>query len=98
MRVLVDRIWPPGLSREKAKVDLWLKDVALTEQLKNWFNDDPSKWEEFRIRYRVELAEKLEQIRFVRELTAKGTVTLVSANKNTEHNYAVVLRDYLEVP
>jgi uncharacterized protein YeaO (DUF488 family) len=98
MRILVDRLWPRGLSREKAKVDLWLKDVAPTEQLRNWFGHDPAKWEEFRIRYRVELAEKLEQIRFLRELMQKGTVTLVYSAKDTEHNDAVVLREYLEVP
>jgi uncharacterized protein YeaO (DUF488 family) len=110
-RVLVDRLWPRGLSREAAKVDLWLKDVAPSDKLRHWFNHDPERWPEFRKRYRAEFAEKSEDIKSedlksedlksehletLRRLVAgKKPVTLLFAAKDSEHNNAVVLREWL---
>jgi uncharacterized protein YeaO (DUF488 family) len=100
-RVLVDRLWPRGLSREAAKIDLWLKDVAPSDALRHWFNHDPERWQEFRKRYRAEIAErsdgpKSEELETLRQLAAgKKPVTLLFAAKDTEHNNAVVLKDWL---
>jgi uncharacterized protein YeaO (DUF488 family) len=95
-RVLVDRLWPRGLSREAAKVDLWLKGVAPSEALRHWFNHDPERWPEFRKRYRAELAENSEDLETLRQLLAgKKPVTLLFAARDTEHNNAVVLKERL---
>lgn len=95
-RVLVDRLWPRGRSREAAKVDLWLKDVAPSDALRHWFNHDPERWPEFRKRYRAELAEKSEDLETLRRLAAgKKPVTLLFAAKDTEHNNAVALKERL---
>jgi uncharacterized protein YeaO (DUF488 family) len=95
-RVLVDRLWPRGLSREAAKVDLWFKDVAPSDKLRHWFNHDPLRWPEFRMRYRAELAENSEDLETLRRLVAgKKPVTLLFAAKNTEHNNAVALKERL---
>lgn len=93
-RILVDRLWPRGLAKADAKVDLWLKDVAPSTELRKWFGHDPAKWEEFQKRYRAELKDNPA----LAELTAivqEGTVTLLFAAKDTEHCHAVVLRDLL---
>jgi uncharacterized protein YeaO (DUF488 family) len=100
-RVLVDRLWPRGLSREAAKIDLWVKNVAPSDTLRHWFNHDPERWPEFRKRYRAEIAEKpddikSEELETLRQLAAgKKPVTLLFAAKDTEHNNAVVLKDWL---
>jgi uncharacterized protein YeaO (DUF488 family) len=95
-RVLVDRLWPRGRSREAAKVDLWLKDVAPSDALRHWFNHDPERWPEFRKRYRAELAENSEGLETLRRLAAgKKPVTLLFAAKDVEHNNAVVLKERL---
>ena len=100
-RVLVDRLWPRGLSREAAKVDLWVKNVAPSDKLRHWFNHDPERWPEFRKRYRAEITEKSgdtksEELETLRRLAAgKKPVTLLFAAKDTEHNNAVVLKDWL---
>jgi uncharacterized protein YeaO (DUF488 family) len=95
-RVLVDRLWPRGLSREAAHVDLWLKDLAPSDNLHRWFNHDPERWPEFRKRYRAELAESSEDLEKLRRLVAgKRPVTLLFAAKDTEHNNAVVLKERL---
>lgn len=96
-RVLVDRLWPRGVAREGARLDLWLKDIAPSNELRAWFGHDPAKYEEFRHRYLAELAEEprksaLEQLR---ELRQHGRVTLVFAARDTEHCNASVLRDLL---
>ena len=94
--MLVDRLWPRGLSREAAKVDLWLKDLAPSDKLRHWFNHDPERWPEFRKRYRAELAEKSEDLETLRRLLAgKKPVTLLFAAKDTEHNNAVALKERL---
>jgi uncharacterized protein YeaO (DUF488 family) len=95
-RALVDRLWPRGLSREAAKVDLWLKDVAPSDALRRWFNHDPERWPEFRQRYRAELPENSEDWETLRRLVAsKKPVTLLFAAKDIEHNNAVVLKERL---
>jgi uncharacterized protein YeaO (DUF488 family) len=99
MRVLVDRLWPRGLSREAAKVDLWLKGLAPSDELRHWFNHDPERWPEFRERYRAKLAENSEDLETLRRLVAgKTPVTLLFAAKDSEHNNAVVLKERLSTP
>lgn len=91
-RVLIDRLWPRGLKKESAEIDLWLKDIAPSTALRKWFGHDPDKWEEFEKRYLAELRDNPEPVRILREELAKGTVTLLYAAKDTEHNQAVVLQ------
>ena len=95
-RILVDRLWPRGLSKEKAQVDLWLKDIAPSTGLRKWFAHDAEKWQEFRRRYEAELERNDEQVAALREETAKGPVTLVYGARDTEHNEALVLKDFLD--
>lgn len=95
-RALVDRLWPRGMTKEKAALDLWLKDVAPSTELRKWFGHDPSLWDEFCRRYREELEEKPESVEILREKGMQGTVTLLFAYKDLERNQAVVLREYLE--
>ena len=94
LRVLVDRLWPRGLSREQARVDRWLKEVAPSTGLRKWFGHDPARWTEFRRRYSSELKEHREVLRDLLG-EAPGTVTLLFAAHDEEHNNAVILRSYL---
>ena len=94
-RILVDRLWPRGLTKEKAKVDLWLKDVAPSTELRKWFAHDPARWAEFRSRYLDELKRNKEPVSLLRQEAAKGTVTLVYGAKDQQHNEAVVLQELL---
>jgi uncharacterized protein YeaO (DUF488 family) len=97
-RFLVERLWPRGLRREAAHLTAWLKDVAPSPELRRWFHHEPARWEEFRRRYRAELAEPAKQA-LVRELVTAaraGPITLVFAARDTEHNAAVVLRELIE--
>ena len=94
-RILVDRLWPRGLTKEKARVDLWLKDVAPSTELRKWFAHDPGKWVEFQSRYLEELKTNKEQVSHLRRETAKGTVTLVYGAKDQQHNEAVILQRLL---
>lgn len=94
-RILVDRLWPRGLTKAKAGVDIWLKELAPSAELRKWFGHDPDKWTEFKKRYRVELAENDEQLARLREEIKKGTVTLLYGAKDEEHNDAVVLIEFL---
>ena len=93
IRVLVDRLWPRGLTKQKAKIDLWLKDIAPSTELRKWFGHDPEKWKEFRKRYQKELKENKDQIEILKEQQKKGTVTLVYAARDQEHNEAIVLKE-----
>lgn len=99
-RVLVDRLWPRGLNKQKAAVNLWLKDVAPSTLLRQWFGHNPVRWEEFQKLYREELSHNEESLRHLRDLLKKGTVTLLYAAHDIEHNHAVVLasclRDYMK--
>ncbi len=97
-RVLVERLWPRGLTRAKAAVDLWLKDVAPSPELRQWFAHDPAKWPEFQQRYRKELEGRKEPLDLLRRMAREGTLTLVYAARDQEHNSAVVLKAFLERP
>lgn len=92
-RILVDRLWPRGLSKEKAGVDLWLKEIAPSTELRKWFGHDPGRWEEFKERYLAELKGNREQIQLLKQELDKGIVTLVYAAKDEEHNQAVVIQE-----
>jgi uncharacterized protein YeaO (DUF488 family) len=93
-RVLVDRLWPRGLDKQHAAVDEWLKDVAPSAGLRKWFGHEPERWQEFRRRYLAELRDN-EATDRIRELMQGHHVTLVYGARDTEHNQAVVLRDFL---
>lgn len=93
MRILVDRLWPRGLTKEKAGVDLWLKDIAPSTELRKWFGHDPRKWSEFKERYLTELQENGEQVRILKREMNKGRATLVYGAKDEEHNEAVVIQE-----
>ena len=93
IRILVDRLWPRGLTKEKAAVDLWLKNIAPSTELRKWFGHDPNKWEEFKKRYLDELKENTEQIRVLKQEMEKGPVTLLYGAKDEEHNEARVLQE-----
>lgn len=91
-RVLVDRLWPRGISKEKAHLDLWLKEIAPSTELRKWFGHDPKKWNEFEKRYKKELDDKKELITQIKELENEHKqVTLLYGARDTEHNEAVVL-------
>jgi uncharacterized protein YeaO (DUF488 family) len=94
-RILVDRLWPRGLTKEKAKVDLWLKDIAPSDQLRKWYSHDPGKWDEFKKRYFVELASKEELTGLILEKERKGIVTLLYGKKDEKFNNALALMEYL---
>ena len=94
-RILVDRLWPRGLTKEKAQIDLWLKEVAPSTELRKWFAHDPAKWPEFKTRYRAELKHNTEQIELLKQAAAKGPATLLYGAKDEAHNEAVVLQKLL---
>lgn len=94
-RVLVDRLWPRGISKDSAKLDLWLKEIAPSDEARKWFGHDEARWEGFRKRYLKELAAIPETVGRLKAICGKGTVTLLYAAKNQEQNNAVVLRDLL---
>jgi uncharacterized protein YeaO (DUF488 family) len=96
-RILVDRLWPRGLTKEKAGVDLWLKDIAPSTELRKWFGHDPERWEEFKERYRAELAEagKMEVLRDIAERAREENVTLLFGAKDTRHNDARALEAFI---
>lgn len=96
-RVLVDRIWPRGISREKAEIDEWLKEAAPSSDLRKWFHKDPSRWGEFRRRYLSELKEHRDKLRTLAERAERERVTLVFAARDTKHNNAVVVKQYLNM-
>ncbi len=97
IRILVDRIWPRGISRGDARLDDWIKELAPTDELRKWYGHEDDRWREFRERYLGELKEHREQARKISEVAREDTVTLLFAAKDEEHNNAVVLRQYLEM-
>ncbi|MGE0621273.1 MAG: DUF488 domain-containing protein [Pseudomonadales bacterium] len=94
-RVLVDRVWPRGIKRETLQIDLWLKDVAPSTELRRWFGHEVKRWEGFQQRYRKELDANDEAVDILRRQHQQGRLTLVYGAKDESHNQAVVLRDYL---
>jgi uncharacterized protein YeaO (DUF488 family) len=95
-RVLVDRIWPRGLSKESAAIDVWMKEVAPSTALRKWFGHDPARWDEFQSRYRKELDRRGDAVAELVRLAKQGRLTLVYAAKDEDHNNAVVLKEYVE--
>ncbi len=95
LRVLVERLWPRGLSKQRAGIDLWLKEIAPSTELRKWFAHDPTRWGEFQRRYRAELREKRDLVKLLRKPGREGRVTLVYAARDEAHNSALVLKRYL---
>lgn len=95
-RVLVDRIWPRGVSRDRAEIDHWCREVAPSDELRRWFGHDVRRWDEFRRRYRRELEDRGEQLDQLTAWAREGRVTLLFGAKDREHNNAVVLREVIE--
>ena len=95
VRVLVDRVWPRGLSKEEARIDHWLKEVAPTTALRQWFGHDPARWAEFRRRYRAELEQNPAALEALRSLVRGKPATLLYGARNEQHNQAVVLAEVL---
>lgn len=92
-RVLVDRLWPRGVSRERAKLDEWLKEVAPSTELRQWFGHDPLRWQEFRTRYRDELFEHRNELAQLAEHAARQRVTLLYAARDPQINHAVLIEE-----
>jgi uncharacterized protein YeaO (DUF488 family) len=95
LRVLVDRLWPRGLTKQAAAIDLWLKEIAPSDGLRRWFHNDKQDWTEFRRRYLAELRQNDNAVAEVRNLAAAGKVSLLYGAKDEEHNHAVVLLEFL---
>jgi len=95
LRVLVDRLWPRGLGKSRARIDLWPREIAPSDELRRWFAHEPSRWKTFRARYRDELATRPEALSALLEHCRGATVTLLFAARDVEHNNAVVLREVL---
>lgn len=95
-RVLVDRLWPRGVSKEAAQLDEWMKEITPSTELRKWFDHDPDKYEEFRKRYENELTSKDEPVEKLINIAKNQNVTLLYAAKNEIHNHAIVLKEFLE--
>jgi|SRR3954447_468145 uncharacterized protein YeaO (DUF488 family) len=95
-RILVERLWPRGLTKARAAIDQWLKDVAPSPELRKWFAHDPAKWKQFQRSYWKELQANKEAVDVLRRMAKKGTVTLVYAARDEEHNGAMALKAFLE--
>ena len=94
-RVLIDRMWPRGVSRQRAQLDEWARELAPSSELRKWFNHEPERFDEFRSRYREELRERRPQVEELRGRARDGPVTLLYAARDREHNDAVVLEELL---
>lgn len=101
-RILVDRLWPRGLSKDRVKINLWLKDIAPSDKLRKWFSHDPKKWEQFKKRYKEEIMKDNNRIELLRQIKKiekeKGSVILLYSAKDKEHNNAVALKEFLSEP
>ena len=96
-RILVDRLWPRGLTKEEARIDLWLRQIAPSDELRKWYSHDPEKWEEFKKRYEQELADKKDLLRKIKQLEKEErAVSLLYSTKETERNNAVALLGFLK--
>ena len=94
-RILVDRLWPRGVSKAEARLDEWIKDIAPSAELRTWFDHDPDRWDEFRRRYRAELSRNSERLKDLRRRAREGPITLVYSARDEIHNDAVVLRNVI---
>jgi uncharacterized protein YeaO (DUF488 family) len=95
LRILIDRLWPRGVSKAKAALDEWMKEIAPSTGLRQWFGHDPDRWPEFQRRYKGELRQHAEELDRIRALAKKQTVTLIYSAHDEDHNDAVVLKDVL---
>ncbi len=96
-RVLVDRLWPRGLSKKSAHVDTWLREIAPSQNLRKWFSHDPKRWAEFKKKYQIELDKNKDTVSDLKSLEKeKKKITLLYAAKDTDHNNAVVLQDWIK--
>lgn len=95
-RYLVDGLWPRGIKKEKLNAEAWLKDLASSKELRQWFQHDPQKWEEFKRRYQKEINESSESFQKLLDASKRGNVTLLFSAKDTERNNAVALKNFLE--
>lgn len=95
-RILVDRLWPRGLTKAKAQVDLWLKDLGPSTELRKWFGHDPARWTAFKTKYRHELKAKKHLLQEIEARAQQGPVTLLYGAKDTQHNEAVVLKELFD--
>lgn len=96
-RILIDGLWPRGLTKEKAEIDIWMKEVAPSPALRKWFSHDPKKWMEFKKRYREELKDKKESLSRIKSLAKKGTVTILYGSKEERFNNANALKGFLRL-
>jgi uncharacterized protein YeaO (DUF488 family) len=96
LRVLVDRLWPRGLTKDQLAVDFWIKEAAPTPALRRWFDHKPGRWRSFSAKYRAELAGRADVLRLLDEARRRGRITLIYGASDTVHNHAVVLREVLE--
>jgi uncharacterized protein YeaO (DUF488 family) len=96
LRILVERLWPRGLSKQRAAIGLWLKDLAPSTALRKWYGHEPAKWPEFRRRYWAELKDRSDLLALLKQRTQEGAVTFVYAASDEGRNSAVALKEYLE--
>ena len=95
--ILVDRLWPRGIRKDQVRIDLWLKDIAPSDQLRRWFGHDPAKWDEFKKRYFAELNTKKELVRVILDKAKNGPVCLLYGARDEKHNDAVALKELLDL-
>ncbi len=95
-RILIDRLWPRGISKDKARIDEWRKELAPSDRLRKWFNHEPEKWDEFRRRYHEELRPKIKEVKELAQRQRPKTITLLYGARDEEHNNAVALKELLE--
>jgi uncharacterized protein YeaO (DUF488 family) len=96
LRALVERLWPRGVSKQRAHIDLWLKDLAPSTELRKWYGHDPARWPQFRKRYRAELKARGDLLTLLKYVAEERTVTLIYAASDEERNSAVALKEFLE--
>jgi uncharacterized protein YeaO (DUF488 family) len=95
--ILVDRLWPRGIRKDQVRIDLWLRDIAPSHQLRRWFGHDPAKWDEFKKRYFAELDSKEELVRVILDKAKNGPVCLLYGARDEKHNDAVALKELLDL-
>lgn len=95
-RILVERLWPRGVTKARASIDDWMKDLAPSPQLRKWFNHDPARWKQFEHRYWKELKSRTEQVDRLRKAARRGRVTLIYAARDEQHNGALALKTFVE--